>query len=66
MAQRFDKTIILAAPPHTRARYSLFGAAVRARQAFVAAVVIIVPGAWLVWLVWLAWRARRSHGTAAT
>jgi hypothetical protein len=51
MSRPFDRTVVLAAPPHTRSRYMVWLENERLRAGATAAVVILVPGAWVVWLV---------------
>jgi hypothetical protein len=51
MSSPFDRTAILAAPPHTRSRYAAWLDNERLRAGATAVVVILVPGAWVVWLV---------------
>lgn len=60
MARSFDQTVILAAPPHTRAHYAAWLGHGRVRASLAAAVVVLVPGAWAVALVWYFVRQRRS------
>jgi hypothetical protein len=51
MSRPFDRSDLLAAPPHTRSRYVAWLESERLRAGATAAVVILVPGAWAVWLV---------------
>jgi hypothetical protein len=51
MSSPFDRTVMLAAPPHTRSRYTAWLENERLRAGATAAVVVLVPGAWVVWLV---------------
>jgi hypothetical protein len=60
MELRPDQTVILAAPPHARARYTEWLAPERVRAGLVAAFVLVVPGGWVVWLAWYAMRRRRG------
>jgi hypothetical protein len=62
MSSPFDRTVLLAALPHARSRYMAWLATGRMRAGVTAAVVILVPGAWVVWLV--AHLVRRSRAAA--